>query len=149
MKTFTKSGLSDYMGKDRPRTVVPLPDSGEMCVILSVIDGAAFMDAEALHALVESKDDADSRKKFCAFVLAQSIIDEDGKRLYADNEAHLLLKLPLPAWQLLWPKCARLNGMTEEALAKASKKSDKAKPSASSTVGQTTSAKPSVNSPRK
>lgn len=149
MNTATKRSLSDYMGKGRPRTVVPLPDSGGMSVILSVIDGAALMDAEALHSNVSTNDDADSRKKFCAFVLAHSIVDEDGKRLYADNEAHLLLKLPLPAWLLLWPKCAKLNGMTEEALAKASKKSDKAKPSASSTAGRTTSEKPSVSSPRK
>ena len=149
MKTFTKKSLGAYMGKDRPQTVVPLPDSGGTCVILSVIDGAALLDAESLHASIKAKGDSRSRKQFCAFVLAQSIVDEDGKRLYSDADANELLRLPLPAWMALWPKCARLNGLTEEALKEAEKKSGTAKVSASSTATRTTSEKPSASLPPK
>ena len=77
------------------------------------------------------------------------IVDEDGKRLYTNEEAGLLLKMPLPAFQLVWPKCAKLNGLTEEAMKESAKKSVRAPASASSTVGPTTSAKPSGNSPVK
>ena len=149
MRTFTKKQLDNYMGKDRAQTVVPLPDSGGTCVILSVIDGSALLDAEALHATSGVKGEAARQKNFCAFVLAQSIVDEDGKRLYTNEEAGLLLKMPLPAFQLVWPKCAKLNGLTEEAMKESAKKSVRAPASASSTVGPTTSAKPSGNSPIK
>ncbi len=149
MRTFTKKGLDNYMGKDRAQTAVPLPDSGGTCVILRVIDGADLLDAESLHASVKAKGDVRSRRQFCSFVLSHSIVDEDGKRLYSDADADQLLKMPLPAWMLVWPKCAQLNGLTEEALADASKKSGTAKVSASSTATRTTSVKPSENSPAK
>lgn len=148
MGTFTKKSFDNYMGKGRARTVVPLPDSGGTCVILSVIDGAALLSAEFRNAATKASGER-AHDQFATFIMARSIVDEDGNRLYSDEEAHLLLKMPMPAWMVLWPKCAKINGLTEEVIKKEAKKSGTAKASASSTATRTTSEKPSASLPAK
>jgi hypothetical protein len=73
------------------------------------------MTAIELDQWVANHAKTDSRDHYHAFLIARTLCDENGKRLFTDEELKKVSTLPSQVADRLWDIAARLSGITKEA----------------------------------
>lgn len=88
-------------------------------------------DREHLSALYKKREDDETASSYLAVLVALSVVDKDGNRLFADADIPSLEKKSLPTLQAISEAAMALNGISIKAKDEAVKNSE-ASPSADS-----------------
>jgi hypothetical protein len=117
----------------RKTVEIPVPGSEDGCVTLRELNGIEKDHYEAgifkTNGAGREVDIILLRSK----LIARCLVDDDGKRLYRDDEIGQLAEdFPASFLEVLWSAARELNGMAEDSVA-VEKKSSSVTPSAAST----------------
>jgi len=118
----------DILGaQDLPSEDVDVPEWGG-CVRVRGLTGAERDAFEAEIVQMRGRDTHVNLRNVRAKLVARSIVDEDGKRIFGDADVHALGKKSAVALQRVFEVAQRLSGLTGEDMEELAKNSESAPP---------------------